>query len=154
MYCKFCGKETDNLNGVCNDCANKSDSLTPPLVNTTNNEINSGYDAKYGLSNAIAATVITAIGLILGYVAYALAIGSFVSTNGILSFITLIVNVPSIILSIVGIKKGINGISDFKFARAHNRAPVATLILGINAIACGASTLLINTANLLFAFIA
>ncbi|MBQ7408397.1 MAG: hypothetical protein IJW13_03900 [Clostridia bacterium] len=154
MFCKFCGKYTDNTNGVCNDCAGKSDSLTTPIVNATNNAANSGYDAKYGLSNAIAATVITAIGLILAYVAYAMALGSIASANGIFSFVTFIINVPSIILSIIGIKKGINGIGDFKFARAHNATPVATLVLGINAIACGASTLLINIANLIFAFVA
>ena len=110
MFCKFCGKETDNLNGVCNDCAKKSNSLATTIVTAGNTYVCNEYTAKYGLGSAITAIILTAISVFLSCIAYFISMFAIVEAaigrSGFLFFVNLIIVIGASACSIIGFIAG------------------------------------------------
>ncbi|MBQ7408396.1 MAG: hypothetical protein IJW13_03895 [Clostridia bacterium] len=157
MFCKFCGKKTENLNGVCNDCASKPNSLTTPIVIAGGTYVCNEYDAKYGLSSAIASVVLTVVSVFLSVIAYAISIvtiaNAAVGSRGNLFLVNLVITIGATVCAIIGFIKGISAIKDFKHAKANGAKPVATLVLGINAIIGSPVAWILNFFALLFCLI-
>ncbi|MBQ7408398.1 MAG: hypothetical protein IJW13_03905 [Clostridia bacterium] len=163
MYCKYCGKYTENLNCICNDCVGKSPYATGVTMANTSEQpvINNEYTSKYGRSNAIRAFVFSLVSTFLAGVAYGLVlvalalIEEYVDKAEIKSMLStgFIFIIPALVFSILGLIKGIKSIKNFKEAKANGATPVPTLVFGIIALVEAAAAILITILSVFFIII-
>ena len=155
MYCKYCGKYTENLNCICDDCVGKSPYATGVTMANTSEQpviINNEYNSKYGRGNAIKAFIFSLVATFLAGVAYGIYIVALAMLEEyaydveVKSLLTtgFIFTVPALVFSIIGLIKGIKSIKNFKEAKANGATPVPTLVFGIIAIVEAVSAILIS----------
>ena len=142
MYCKYCGKPTENPSAVCDECLNKSVNPeqvyapVPPIVTPAPT-----VSKSYRLGPAIVSTVLGTIGYIVSivpmyYIEIFATIGLDYSTIIALAFLSLAMGIVSLVMGIVAI----NG---FKAAKRQGVKPVVTLVFGIVGVVSAAITLFI-----------
>lgn len=150
MYCKYCGKQTENQDGVCNECKEKNNRQTDdffsdaPSQNYTYEQqakpVQNFYDKKFGFGQALTSTILGVVGYIFVFIALEViaileSYGSDI-TAGIVFFVL------SLPMGIISLVYGIASIKRFKEASSHGVKPIATLILGIVGTVAGGLTLL------------
>ncbi len=161
-----CGKQTDNPDGICDECKAKAEQekdvffdepttaqpVAQPTVTTTPP---TNMTRMYGFKKSLAGTILGVIGYVFAMIPSVLfniyeifeQTGTFTASelNEIatvyqgMSWFFFVVALP---LGILGLIFGIQGINKFKEAKAQGVKPVATLVLGIVGVAGDAVTLL------------
>lgn len=135
MYCKKCGKFTDNQDGLCEDCKTKESVNTTNNVDTLNTvdtppvytEEQKSADRRLGLGGAIASAVMGFVAFIISYISIFL--------SALIPVLSLFLMVAVIVLGIISLTKGIKSITIFiKNGKEKRARPIATLIVGIGGI--------------------
>lgn len=174
MYCKFCGKYTNETDAVCAECKSRTAKNaapqnfscgqsyggagynggapqfggTMPPVNARQPQ--SPYGKMYGFGPALAAAICGCIGglvLIYGGAAILAFLPAYMlSSDTLLTLqITYIfMIVTGFVLGIIALALGINGVRKFSTAKRNGGKPIATLVLGIVGLAAGAVTMLLG----------
>ena len=125
MYCKFCGRQTVNTDGVCDECRKNE---------VSDNNGNALYDRTYGYNDALFSTVYGCITAVLVMIGMILSCVPFIAV----SVAGLIVSLLFGLGSLIALPKGISSIKRFIEAKRHGVKPIATLVLGIvGTVACG-----------------
>ncbi len=113
---------------------------------------------KYGLGRAIAATVVSGVALYMSLIAFYFILFSIISITadvdsgaGAFLFAGFFLTLVSIAVAIVSLVLGIKSIKAFKKVQPR---PIATLILGINAVSCAAGAFVMVIMNFIYTFIA
>lgn len=140
MYCTKCGKYIGTDNELCEDCLKEQQSISEvnePIEEQTFVEIkqvdvDSG-SYKTGLGKGIASVVVGYVGIIFAYASYLLympaTVDYYVSPAiFILAILSFGCAIPSLILGIKSIKTFVAE------KNAKRKKPIATLVLGINAV--------------------
>ncbi len=130
MYCKYCGKPTDNPEAICEDCAKQltnTDNDNQQKSTVENKE--SKYTRMYGFGLGLASVILSVVDLIIlstMMVFYWVPISKVGFYVGLAIFI--IIGILSMVFGFISIGK-------FKEARSNNgKKPLATLILGISGV--------------------
>lgn len=151
MFCRYCGNQTDNPDGVCQDCRNAHAGAngnagqgapaspaypgypSAPYGGGYNDvktaQVQGPYDKKYGFGGALAATIVGVIGFFFAY--FALIFGAAAVAEASLVWVAVAFLVVGVACSVIGLVFGIKGIRCFNEARLCGVKPVATLVLGI-----------------------
>lgn len=109
---------------------------------------------KAGLKGAITAAVLSTLGFSFTYAAdlvvlESMALGDFSDISSIATIVGIPFVIAGLIMSIIGLVKGIGAIKVFK---SSSPKPIATLILGIESIGMGASGIMMMFSFILTAF--
>ncbi len=126
MYCRYCGKKTENTDGVCNDCRNGADGIVGGAA----------YDKSYGYKDALFACVYGSITVFFAVIGYFMACVYVTTIPGLV--ISVLFGFGSLPAVIVGAKS----IKRFIEAKRNGVKPVATLVLGIVGVATSGFALL------------
>ncbi len=118
MFCVKCGKQTNESDGICEDC--KPEKNATELSDT--NKINTGM---ISFGKALASTI-------MGFGAFIVSSvlnGSGARMNLIAMIFMLIIDIAAIVLAIIFGAKGIRAYSNFKLG--SGKKPVPAFVLGI-----------------------
>lgn len=118
MFCVKCGKQTDETDGLCEDC--KAEKNAAELSDT--NKPNTGM---LNFGKALASTI-------MGFGAFIVSIeldSSGVRMNLIAMIFMLVIDIAAIVLAIIFGAKGIHAFSTFKLG--SGKKPIPAFILGI-----------------------
>lgn len=157
MYCRNCGKETENADGICDECRAREANSRPSYYDPPRED--ALYDKKYGFGGALAATIVGCVSAVLTYIGLILIATVVVALGADYGYGELYID-PSIvegwdigglvltiiggIASIVSLVLGIMSIKKFKEAQRHGVKPVATLVLGIVGTVASATGILVT----------
>lgn len=119
MYCTKCGKETNNADAICNNCAKLADA---PISDVKKNETSQGVDKLFGLEHALVAI----IGGILGFL-----FTMTIQTQPIKRWGSIVILIVASVATVLGVVFGSVSIKDYKEALRRNVKVDKTLAMGI-----------------------
>ena len=148
MYCKYCGKPTDNQDGVCQDCLigkqKQEDNFfdePPTNINYANQQSPEEINKRFGFGPALASTILGSIGYVVAIIILE-TLAIFIEYHE--DFSSLIaVSILCLAMGVVSLILGIKSIQRFKTAKNKGVKPIPTLILGIVGVVSAAVTLFI-----------
>ncbi len=174
MYCKFCGKYTNETDAVCAECKSRTAKnaapqggiqgqppyggagynggnvyrgMTPPAPAP---QPGSPYGKLYGFGPALASAICGCIGglvLFYGWLSILVFLPAFVlSSDSLLTWrITYIFMIAvGFILGVIALVLGIKGMRSFFVAKRNGGKAIAALVLGIVGLVSGALTMLLG----------
>lgn len=131
MFCTKCGKQTNETDGLCEDCKAKENVAELSDINNTNT-------GMLSFGKALASTIIGFGTFIVSSVLN----GSGVRMNLIAMIFMLVIDIAAIVLAIIFGAKGIRVYSTFSLGSA--KKPVPAFVLGIiGVILAGIATVII-----------